>query len=90
MDWTWRVGALRPGTENVDWTDAGAQPDWTGARSDAIGALRALAAREGRQEYRIEVGDVEGIVHPGLRMDGAVDLDQLGDSLPASRYLGEA
>lgn len=86
MKWTWRVGALRPGAENVDWTDAGAGADWASARSDAVVALTSLVAREGRQEYRIQVGDVDGIVHPGLTEDGVVDLDGLGDSLPLARF----
>ena len=85
MEWAWKDGALRPGAENVHWTDAGATADWPSARSDAVSALRALVAKEGRQGYRIHVGDVEGIVHPGLTVDGAVDLDGLGDSLPRAR-----
>ena len=85
MEWTWRVGALRPGAENIDWTLAGAGADWAHARADAIRALRRLVAGEGRQEYRIQVGDVDGIVHPGLSGDGEVDLHGLGDSLPTVR-----
>lgn len=86
MEWTWRVGALRPGAEDVDWTDIGARAEWPSARAEAITALRALVAKEGRQEYRIHVGDVEGIVHPGLATDGTVELDGLGDSVPTARY----
>lgn len=48
MEWAWKVGALRPGAENVHWTDAGATADWPSARSDAVSALCALVAKEGR------------------------------------------
>lgn len=78
----WRVGVLRADTENIVWTHGGAEPDWAAARSTALRHLRELAGREGRQEYRIQVGDVDGIVTPGVDSDGSTMVDGLGESLP--------
>ena len=85
MEWVWRVGVLRSGDENIDWVDGGTGADWGTARSATVAALTTLVAREGRQEYRLEVGDVVGIVNPGLDEDGTVDLADLGSALPMSR-----
>lgn len=81
----WRVGALRPGAEDIAWTDYGHEPDWSSARRVALDALRELAKREGRQEYRIEVGDVEGASWPGVDGDGRLDLSIIEDVVPLTR-----
>lgn len=77
----WRVGVLRSGVENISWTEHGAGPDWASARGDALAALYALAQREGPQELRIQVGDREAYVHPGLTEDGALELSTLASVL---------
>lgn len=76
---------LRSGSENIAWTEHGEEPDWSRARLAALDALRTLAERDGRQEYRIRVGDVEGISRPGLDESGRLDLSILGDVLPKTR-----
>lgn len=85
MEWTWRVGILRPLAENIDWTSAGTSPDWPAARAEVEAAVTELAAREGRREYRFEIGDVRGMVTPGLHADGSVDLRDLCSTLPQVR-----
>lgn len=85
MDWNWRVGVLRIGTENVAWERVGCGDNWMTARADAVAALTELARAGGRQEYHIEVGDVVGIVSPGLDAHGCVDLTDLGSALPRVR-----
>jgi hypothetical protein len=81
----WRVGVLRSGVENVAWTDSGDEPDWSSARVAALTAVRVLAVREGRQEYRVQVGDVDAIVHPGTDAEGRLDLSNLDGALPPTR-----
>ena len=81
----WRVGVLRSGVENVAWTDWGDEPDWSSARAAALTSLRALAEGEGRQEYRVHVDDVDAIVHPGLDIDGRLDLSNVAGALPPYR-----
>ena len=78
----WRVGVLRSGAENVEWTHKGLEPDWPAARAAAIDSLRELASVSGRQEYRLQVGDVDGIVRPGVDESGRVEFEELGESLP--------
>jgi hypothetical protein len=41
--------------------------------------------REGRQEYRVQVGDVDAIVHPGVDVDGRLDLSNLDGALSPIR-----
>lgn len=81
----WRVGVLRSGVENIAWTDRGDEPDWSSARVAALASLRAMALGEGRQEYRLQVGDVDAIVHPGLDVDGRLDLSNVDGVLPLDR-----
>lgn len=82
MDWSWRVGVLRPGAENIAWVRTGVGGDWCTSRAETVAALTELVAREGRQEYRLEIGGVVGIVNPGLDEDGNVDTTDLGSALP--------
>lgn len=81
----WRVGALRSGAEDIAWTDHGHETDWTSARRVALDALRALAECEGRQEYRIEVGDIEGMSWPGVDGEGQLDLSIIEEVVPLTR-----
>ncbi|MBC3189987.1 hypothetical protein H7X46_02780 [Pseudonocardia sp. C8] len=85
MGVAWRVGVLRRGTENVAWERAGVAGGWAEARSYAVAVLTDLARSEGRQEYRVEVGDVVGIVNPGLDENGEVDTTDLGSALRLHR-----
>ena len=85
MDWSWKVGVLRPGTENVAWVRTGVGADWRASRAEVVAALTELVGREGRQEYRLEIGDVVGLVNPGLDENGNVDLTDLGSALPLAR-----
>lgn len=82
----WRIGALRSGAENIAWTAGGTAADWTEARLQTVAALRALVAVEGRQEYRLQVDGVDGIVTPGLNVEGNVQLSDLDQAIPLSRY----
>lgn len=81
----WRVGVLRSSAENVDWTDNGEGPDWQSARDDAVEALYRRAEREGRQEFRVEVGEQEAYCWPGANEAGELDLSSIRDIMP-SRY----
>ncbi|ALE82477.1 hypothetical protein [Pseudonocardia sp. HH130629-09] len=82
----WRVGVLRPGVENVDWTAGGDAPSGTTARTQAIDALTALVELEGiRQEYRMHVGDVPVMVWPGMHPDGRLDVSGLDAAVPDDR-----
>jgi hypothetical protein len=81
----WQVGVLRSGVENVAWVTGGSAPEWGSARAATIAAVRGLVAAEGRQEYRLQIGDVEGIVNPGLDSDGNVVLGDLERLIPAAR-----
>ncbi len=78
----WRVGVLRSGAENVAWVAGGAASRWGLARAATIAAVRKLVATEGRQEYRLQIGDVEGIVNPGVGPDGRVVLGDLERLIP--------
>lgn len=80
------MGVLRSGAENVAWTDRGEATDWTTARLEVITALKALAVAEGRQEYRVQIDGQDGIVSPGLAVDGQVAIEDLDRVLPADRY----
>lgn len=80
----WRVGVLRRGAENVAWVAGGAAPEWAAARTATIAAVRELVAAEGRQEYRLKIADVEGIVNPGLDPDGHVVLGDLERLIPVT------
>lgn len=80
------MGVLRSCAENIAWTTGGTAAGWTDARSQTIAALRELVAVEGRQEYRLQIDGVDGIVTPGLDVEGRVDLDDLDRAVPASRY----
>ena len=84
----WRVGALRAGAEDVAWVSGGGAPDWGSARAATIAAVRELVAAEGRQEYRLQIADVEGIVNPGLGPDGELLLGDLERLIPTTRLLG--
>lgn len=76
----WKVGVLRAGSENIDWTAGGDEEDWTATRRRACGELRFLVAAEGAgQEYRMQVGPVPVLVWPGLDADGRLDLDDLSE-----------
>ncbi|OLM28284.1 hypothetical protein Ae717Ps2_6623 [Pseudonocardia sp. Ae717_Ps2] len=89
----WRVGVLRAGTENTTWTASGAADDWSTVRRRAIDAVHELALREGRrQEYRLEVDDIEVIAWPGLDDDrpGGLDLSGVDDVLPRDRTAAAA
>lgn len=82
---TWRVGVLRSGAENTDWTSSGVAPDWPAARGAAGAALDKLARVEARrQEYRFEVGPVVGYAMPGVDEDGWLDSKDLAAVLPLS------
>ncbi|NWJ69154.1 hypothetical protein HX744_00885 [Pseudonocardia sp. ICBG1122] len=81
----WRVGVLRSGAENTEWTSSGVAPDWPAARAAAVAALDELARVEARrQEYRFEVGQVVGLAMPGVDEDGRVDSEELASVLPLS------
>ena len=82
----WRAGVLRSEAENVAWTIGGTAVDWTDARFRMIAALRDLVDAEGRQEYRIQIDGVDGIVTPGLDVEGHVQLADLDRAVPVSRY----
>lgn len=81
----WKVGVLRPGVENIAWTDRGDGKDWPSARRAALAALHALAEKEGRQEYRIQVGDVEGMSWPGIDDEGQLDTSIMDEVMPVMR-----
>lgn len=81
----WRVGVLRAGAENVAWEQGGTAEGWAEARFAAVTGLTELVRSEGRQEYRVEVGDVVGIVSPGLNRNGEVDTADLGSAIPRHR-----
>ncbi|GEL20204.1 hypothetical protein [Pseudonocardia asaccharolytica] len=83
MHTTWRLGVLPGGVENVVVLAGGHQATDAGALAAAADALHTAAARLGRREYRVTVGDTEIIVIPGLTEDGALDLTDLGDALEA-------
>lgn len=79
----WRVGVLRSGAENTDWTSSGVAPDWPAARAAAVAALDELARVEARrQEYRFEVGPVVGYATPGVDENGQLDSEDLAGALP--------
>ena len=82
----WRVGVLRSGAESVVWTDHGTRMDWQSARDAAVDALYERAVLEGRQEYRIQVGEQEGYSWPGLTENGELDLSIIRDILPRQHY----
>lgn len=82
----WRVGVLRAGVENIDWTDSGRERSWPLAREAALRALFELAVAGGRQEYRIEVDGVRGIARPGLTEAGELDLSNIANVIPAERW----
>ncbi|SDG27496.1 hypothetical protein SAMN05216377_110124 [Pseudonocardia oroxyli] len=78
----WKVGVLRPGRENIDWTAAGVETTWTHTRRRACDELRQLVAEEGAgMEYRMQVGPVPVYVWPGLDVDGRLDFDDLTEGL---------
>ncbi|MCF7552187.1 hypothetical protein [Pseudonocardia sp. WMMC193] len=81
----WKVGVLRPGCENVDWTASGVEATWTRTQRRACDELRQLVAVEGAgMEYRMQVGSVPVYVWPGVDVVGRLDLDNLtGGVLPA-------
>ncbi|RZT89040.1 hypothetical protein EV383_5994 [Pseudonocardia sediminis] len=81
----WRVGVLRSGVENIAWTDRGEEQDWPSARVAALASLRALVLEEGRQEYWLQVGDVDAIVHPGVDIEGRLNLSNVEGALPLER-----
>ncbi len=80
------MGVLRRGKENIDWVAGGVAPAWESARTATIAAVRELVAVEGRQEFRLQVADVEGIVNPGLDLDGRVVLGDLDRLVPSTRH----
>lgn len=82
----WRVGVLRRGEENVDWIAGGTAPQWRSARAATIGAVQELVDVEGRQEYRLQIADVEGTVNPVLDTDGRVVLGDLERLIPGTRH----
>jgi hypothetical protein len=81
----WKVGVLRAGCENIDWTAEGDEETWIDARRRACDELRSLVTAEGAgREYRMQVGPVPVFVWPGLDTDGRLDLaDLTEDLLPA-------
>ena len=81
----WQVGVLRSGVENIAWTSGGTCSDWVSARAATIAAVRELVAVEGRQEYRLRIDDVEGIVNPGLDSNGNLVLGDLERLIPRDR-----
>lgn len=83
----WQVGVLRDGTENIDWTAAGDEPDWPRARRRALDELHGLiAAEDCCQEYRLLVDGVPGIVFPGINEDGSLDVSRVEDVLVPYRH----
>jgi hypothetical protein len=80
----WKVGVLRPSSENVDWTTYGETEPWEAALHTAHRELKALVAREGiRQEYRLDLDGVPVIVWPGLDQHTRVQAPRL-DELPVA------
>lgn len=78
----WKVGVLRTGSENVDWTADGIEATGPGALVTAHRALQHLIARElERQEYRIDVGGLSALVWPGLDPTGRLRVPSI-DELP--------
>jgi hypothetical protein len=78
----WKVGVLRAGSENIDWTAAGVEATWTDTRRRACDELRTLVAAEGAgEEYRMQVGPVPVLVWPGLDPDGRLDIADLTEGL---------
>ena len=81
----WRVGVLRRDAENVNWVVSGETPEWVSARTATIAAVHELVAVEGRQEYRLQIDDVEGTVNPGMDSEGRVVLGDLERLIPDTR-----
>ncbi|GAA4969485.1 hypothetical protein WHI96_26625 [Pseudonocardia tropica] len=81
----WRVGVLRSGAENIDWTDEREGGGWQDARDEAVEALCRRAEREGAQEFRLLVGEQEAYCWPGVTEAGELDLSNVRDIMP-SRY----
>jgi len=80
----WKVGVLRPGSENVDWTTTGETEPWAAALHVAHRELQFLVVCENvRQEYRLDLDGVPVIVWPGLDERGKVQLPRL-DELPVA------
>lgn len=73
----WRVGVLRSGAENVDWTDEGEGVSWQDTRDEAVEALHRRAEREGAQEFRLLVGEQEAYCWPGVTEAGELDLSNV-------------
>ena len=76
---------MRSGAENVAWVTGGSAPEWASARAATIAAVHESVVAEGRQEYRLQIADVEGIVNPGLDSDGYVVVGDLERLIPAAR-----
>ena len=80
----WKVGVLRPRSENVDFTTSGETEPWTAALHAAHRELEYLVVCENvRQEYRLELDGVPVIVWPGLDEHGEVQTPRL-DELPVA------
>ena len=79
----WKVGVLRTGIENIDWTAEDDEETWTDARQRACDELQWLVVAEGvRQEYRMQVGPVPVLMFgPGLDTAGRLDLADLTEGL---------
>lgn len=78
----WRVGVLRSGAENVDWTDEGEGVSWQDVRDEAVEVLYRRAEREGAQEFRLLVGEQEAYCWPGVTEAGELDLSNVRDTMP--------
>ncbi|WP_130288022.1 hypothetical protein [Pseudonocardia sediminis] len=81
------MGVLRRGEENIDWVAGDVAPAWGSARAATIAAVQDLVAVEGRQEYRLQMDDVEGSVNPGFDVDGRFVLGDLERLIPGTRHL---
>lgn len=91
MTATWTLGVLPDWAENVVALDSGQEATTAAAMSAASASLLdavVAAGRDGRQEYRLTVADIQMIVIPGLTVDGTVDIEELEQSLHAEPWVG--